>query len=126
MKKKIIAFDLDETLCFRTKEHNTIKRYDYCKPIKKNIIIVKKLYKSGYYIKIYTARGINSFNGNINKIYQMLYKKTYNQLIKWKIPFHELVLGKQEYDLLVDNKAININDVKSHKDILKFINAEKK
>jgi FMN phosphatase YigB (HAD superfamily) len=118
MKKKIIAFDLDETLCKREKNLNSIKRYKYCKPIRKNINYLKRLYKDGYYIKIYTARGINTFRGDVGKIYSELFEFTKNQLKKWKIPYHELVMGKQEYNLLIDDKVLNISDIKKYTDII--------
>ena len=98
---------------------NSIKRYKYCKPISKNINYLKRLYKDGYYIKIYTARGINTFRGDVGKIYSELFEFTKNQLKKWKIPYHELVMGKQEYNLLIDDKVLNISDIKKYTDIIK-------
>lgn len=123
LKKKIIAFDLDETLCFRKKELPTIERYKFCQPIQKNIDICNKCYEEGFYIKIYTARGINSFNGDLKKIYEKLYNFTINQLKNWNVKYHELIMGKQEYDLLIDDKALNIKEIHSIKNINKFFNA---
>ena len=34
---------------------------------------------------------------------------TYNQLVKWKIKFHELRMGKPSYDLFIDDKNLNAN-----------------
>ncbi len=51
LKKKIICFDLDNTLC--TTQSNFYKN---SKPKKKNIKVVNELYDNGYYIKIFTAR----------------------------------------------------------------------
>ena len=119
MKKKIIAFDLDDTLCKLSRNLASVKRYNYCIPLKKNIIILRELFKKGYYIKIYTARGINSYKGDTNKIYSALYEFTKKQLIKWRIPHHELIMGKQEYDLMIDDKVLNIKNVVSVNDIIK-------
>lgn len=123
VKKKIIAFDLDETLCFRTKNLSTVERYNYCEPINKNIDICNKCYDEGFYIKIYTARGINTFNGNVELIYKKLYKFTKEQLIKWNVKHHELIMGKQEYDLLIDDKAVNIKYIQSYLDIKNYLDA---
>lgn len=116
-KKFIIAFDLDDTLCKTPKNFKTIERYKYCVPIKKNISILNKCFENNFYIKIYTARGINSFNGNLKKIEKNLKKLTTSQLKKWKVNYHELIFGKQEYQLLIDDKAINVKDMKSFKNL---------
>jgi FMN phosphatase YigB (HAD superfamily) len=121
--KIIIAFDLDDTLCRTPKNFETVERYKHCKPIKKNINILNKLFFDGYFIKIYTARGINSYKGDVKKIEKNLKKLTVSQLKNWKVNYHELIFGKQEYQLLIDDKAINVKDMKSFKNLKsKFLN----
>ena len=34
------------------------------------------------------------------------FEKTKNQLISWDLKFHELLLGKPEYDIIIDDKSI--------------------
>ena len=63
MKKKIICFDLDNVIC-RTKKNF----YHRSVPIKKSIDLVNELYNKGYYIKIFTARGMGKHKGNKNII----------------------------------------------------------
>ena len=121
--KIIIAFDLDDTLCRTPKNFETVERYKHCKPIKKNINILNKLFFDGYFIKIYTARGINSYKGDVKKIEKNLKKLTVSQLKNWKVNYHELIFGKQEYQLLIDDKAINVKDMKSFKNLKsKYLN----
>lgn len=107
-KQKIIAFDLDDVICYRPDgyEHLGPDKYDYCKPNQSTINLINELYKNNY-IKIYTSRGMSQFEGNVEKIYDMLYNKTITQLKSWNVNFHELIMGKTHYDLLIDDKALN-------------------
>ena len=42
---------------------------------------------------------------NIRLAEKQGYKKTYAQLKKWKIKFHQLIIGKPSFDIFVDDKA---------------------
>lgn len=112
-KQKTIAFDLDDVLCERESglEYLGVDKYDYCVPIQKNIDIVNSLYDDGHKIIIYTARGMTVFSGNVSDIYSNLYDKTFNHLNKWGIKFHQLVMGKISYDVLIDDKCLNSIDI---------------
>ena len=52
----IIAFDLDDVLCYRENKYELLglEKYKYCLPIYENINIMNACYEKGYYIKIYT------------------------------------------------------------------------
>ena len=56
MKKKVIAIDIDETLCTNTTPIRSISDYKNSKPIKEMISFTNKLYKD-HYIILFTARG---------------------------------------------------------------------
>ena len=101
---KILCFDLDNVIC--TTKGN---KYDQSKPKKKVIKLINKLYAQGYKIKIFTARHMGKFNGNAKKARKFGYKKTFNQLKNWKLKFHELILGKPSYDLIIDDKALGFS-----------------
>jgi hypothetical protein len=120
---KVIAFDLDGVLCDRPKniEHLKQDKYKYCTPIYSNIAIVNNLYDSGFYIKIYTARGMTTFANNKSLIYNNLFIITKNFLDEHGVKYHELVMAKEHYDLLIDDKALNSNNItiNSIKDFLK-------
>jgi hypothetical protein len=104
MKIKILCFDLDNVIC-TTKG----RQYEKSKPKKKIIKLINNLYRNDYEIKIFTARYMGKFKGNEKKARRFGYKKTFNQLKKWKLNFHELILGKPSYDLIIDDKALGFN-----------------
>jgi len=112
-KQKIIAFDLDDVICFRNDEYEKLgpKKYDYCQPYPENIEIVNSLYDEGHRIIVYTARGMSQFDGNVELIYENLYQKTKDHLKEWGLKYHSLVMGKIQYDVLVDDKALNSNAI---------------
>ncbi|MDC3288569.1 phosphoheptose isomerase [Candidatus Pelagibacter sp.] len=103
-KKKILCFDLDNTLCLTIGND-----YKNAKPIKKNIKFVNYLYKKDYYIKIFTARFMGRSKENINLAKKKGLKLTQNQIKKWGLNCHELIMGKPTYDLFVDDKAVFFN-----------------
>ena len=111
---KIIAFDLDDTLCFRDKkyEHLGPNKYEYCEPIQDMIDICNKLYDEGNVIIIYTARGMNTFDSDVTLIYENLYDLTVKHLNKWGVKFNQLIMGKIHYDVIIDDKAYEITTVK--------------
>lgn len=122
--KKIIAFDLDDVLCYREKKYDSLgaNKYNYCKPIHQNIELMNECYDNGFYIKIYTARGMTHFAGDYPNIISSLYDLTHNQLIGWNAKFHELIFGKIHYDILIDDKVRNIDEIDSLETIKKYLN----
>ena len=89
----IIFVDIDNTICYSS-------NLDYTKAIPnyENIKKVNNLYKNNT-IVMWTARGTLS-NKNWFKI-------TYQQLLNWKVNFHELRMGKPAFDIFIDDKALN-------------------
>ena len=117
--KKVIAFDLDDVLCYRTSQEGRVEKYRTCKPIKEMIEICNECYDAGHKIVIYTARGMTGFSGNVGAIYSNLYELTTEQLNEWGVQYHQLVMGKVHYDLLIDDKAVNSIRIKNIEDIQK-------
>lgn len=112
-KQKVIAVDLDETLCTGSKpySHLGIEKYKYCVPIRENIEKINKLYDQGCRIVVYTSRGMGTLGGDLGVIYNTLYEPTKADLIRWGVRFHELVFGKIYFDVLVDDKVCNVKDI---------------
>ena len=99
MKKKIICFDLDNVIC------NTKKNYYSKSTPKKNVIkIINELYKKNYKIKIFTARGMGTYKGNLKMVEKKYRKLTKLQLKKWNVNYHDLILGKPSFDIYIDDK----------------------
>lgn len=98
------CFDLDETLC-----HSENKDYLNARPIPEMIKKVNYLYDLGKTIKIFTARGMGKYNGDIQKVNNSYLSLTKKQLFDWGIKYHELILGKPSYDIFVDDKNITID-----------------
>lgn len=97
----IYCFDVDNTLC--TTDGNN---YGDSVPDKEMIGLVNRLYDEGNYIKIFTARGAVSGVDHTTL--------TDKQLRGWGLKFHELIMNKKpHFDLLVDDKCINVNKWKS-------------
>ena len=117
--KRVIAFDLDDVLCYRTSEQGKVEKYKTCKPITEMVTICNQCYDAGYKIVVYTARGMTGFNGNVDAIYSNLYDLTTKQLSEWGVKYHQLIMGKVHYDLLIDDKAINSIRIKTIEDIQK-------
>jgi len=103
--KFIICFDIDNTICFT----NKIKEYQKSKKNTVAIKVVNDLFDSGYYIKLYTARGMDRYKGDLKKIHKVFYNFTSAQLKKWGVRYHELILGKISYNLFVDDKSYGFN-----------------
>ena len=124
-KQKTIAFDLDDVLCFRPKgyEHLGPSKYNYCYPIEENVQLVNSLYDEGYKIVVYTARGMSQFNGNVTEIYSQLYSQTIKQLNSWGLKYHQLVMGKIHYDVLIDDKVLNSYEIDKEA-IIEFLSNE--
>ena len=89
-------FDLDNTLCI-TSGNN----YFNSTPIKERIEYVNRLKSEGNHITIWTARGSKS--GIDHR------ELTMKQLTEWNVCYDELLLGKPDYDIYIDDKSFNVD-----------------
>jgi len=89
--------DLDNTLC-KTEGND----YGNSTPILERIQYIKDLKEKGHHITIWTARGSSS--GLDHK------DLTEQQLKAWSVPYDELLLGKPNYDIYVDDKSFNVDN----------------
>ena len=99
-KNKVLCFDIDNVLCFTIKNN-----YKKSKPNLKAINLVNRLYKNGYYIKLFTARFMGRNKENINKAKLQGLKFTKIQLEQWGLKYHKLIFGKPSYDIFIDDKC---------------------
>lgn len=100
--KKIYCFDLDNTICTTIKNH-----YHKSRPKKKVIELINLLFDKGHTIKIFTSRYMGRNNENVKLAKSQGAIFTTRQLKKWKIKYHQLILGKPSYDVLVDDKSLD-------------------
>lgn len=121
MSSKTIAFDLDDVLCVRTSNIGDIEKYNSCQPIEKMISLCNQCHEAGYKVVIFTARGMSTQKGNVHDVYSKLYRLTVEQLSLWGVKYDQLVMGKIHYDILIDDKALNSEDVVGLNTILKRI-----
>ena len=84
---KRYCFDIDGTIC-----NNTWGKYEEALPYKDRIEYVNQLYESGNHITYFTARGMGTCNGNIDRVYEKWGEFTEIQLSLWGCKFHELRL----------------------------------
>jgi len=90
----IYCFDIDGTIC--TVTHGA---YESAQPFPDRINVVNLLYAQGHVIKLFTARG--STTGIDWRAI------TERQMCEWGVRYHELIMGKPEADLFIDDKAIS-------------------
>ena len=100
--KKIVCFDIDGVICF-TKGNN----YAKSKPNKNSIKLINNLFDQNYYIKVFTSRYMGRSNQNVSLAKKMGLLHTKNQLKKWKVKYHKLIMGKPSYDLFIDDKNLS-------------------
>ena len=99
-----ICFDLDETLCAG-------KPYEEAEPVTSVIEVANNLKAKGHKIIIYTARGMDTFRGNVQLAIDRYYSLTLEQLEQWEVSYDELIFGKPSADVYVDDKALNVLDI---------------
>ena len=90
------VIDIDGVIC-----NNADGKYEEAKPNLDVIIKINNLYDKGHTIKYFTARG--SATGIDWR------DLTEKQFKKWGVKYHELIFGKPEADLYIDDKAFNFN-----------------
>lgn len=97
---QMIGIDIDGVLTMPDNECWTPESCLVATPNQKVIDFVNGLYNEGGHIIIYSSRKED-----------MRAETTY-WLQKHHIRYHALCMGKQGLDLLIEDKAININDIK--------------
>lgn len=88
------CFDIDGTICT-----NTNGEYEKAEPFVDRINLVNKLYIEDHKIILFTARG-STTNLDWNEL-------TKQQLKDWGVKYNELIFGKPDADIFVDDKGIS-------------------
>tara|TARA_B100000686_G_C16800080_1_gene985288 strand:+ start:2792 stop:3088 length:297 start_codon:yes stop_codon:yes gene_type:complete len=95
---KIIYVDIDGTIC----NTNGID-YANSEPKYEQIYKINRLYDEGNTIIYWTARG------TVTKIDWL--DLTKNQLDEWGVLYHDVRIGKPQYDIWIDDKSKIIEDL---------------
>lgn len=91
-----ICFDIDGTICSLVAG----AEYEKAKPLEKTIALINSLHQSGHNIILYTARGATTHIDWRDV--------TEKQLEDWGVHYHELIFGKPEADVFIDDKGVNV------------------
>lgn len=100
------CFDIDGVI-FHISED-----YKEHQPIWETINYILQLKKHGHIVILYTARKMNTFNGNIGKVNKEIVQTTLYNLHRFCIPYDEIYFGKPAADIYIDDKALNFYDFK--------------
>lgn len=98
-KKLKVCCDIDGVIATKTPENDYSKAY----PIENNIRILNTLYDKGFHIVLFTARGYKTgldWHGVTEK-----------QMKEWNVHYHELLLGKPDADIYIDDKLFGISEL---------------
>jgi len=98
-----IAVDLDGTICETKREGQP---YADVLPLPGAIETLQSLKDRGYYIVIFTARNMRTYNGNLGAIIRNQAKTVIDWLDNWEVPYDELLFGKPHVDYFIDDKAL--------------------
>ena len=106
----VYCFDIDGVIC-----ETVDLDYANARPVKSVVEKINELYDSGHTILIYTARGMGALKGNMANVYDTWYEITKNQLKEWGLRHHQLIFGKPNADIYIDDRAMNFNSwIKSY------------
>jgi len=99
------VIDIDGTICT-----NTDGKYKEAQPFTDRIDKINQLYDDGHHIVFFTARGMKSLEGDVDSVYKIWYAFTQEQLKKWNVKYHSLIMGKPSADCYIDDKGLNADD----------------
>ncbi|WP_233623404.1 HAD family hydrolase [Citrobacter braakii] len=125
-KMKSIVFDVDGTLCPIRKPDED---YSELEPFEEIISLLREYKSKGFYIILYSARNMNTFQGNVGRIAAVTGKQLMEWLERHDIPYDEMHLGKPwpgRGGFYVDDKSIRPDEFLklSYEEILALIGEE--
>lgn len=106
-----ICIDLDGVICHIRKENES---YENLLPIFGAVEKIRSLKNEGHYIIIYTARRMKTHGANTAKVIADIGKVTLDWLLKYDIPYDEIMFGKPWADIYIDDNGFRF---KSWEDI---------
>jgi capsule biosynthesis phosphatase len=107
MIRPTIVVDLDGTLCEQTRGGD---EYANAAPRRDMIEKVNEYHDRGWRVVIFTARGMNSRNGNVWQAIEDYHGITTTWLYANGVKYHELQFGKPAATWYVDDKGMSPDD----------------
>lgn len=102
-----LVIDIDHTICIPDLSKNdTFERYGNAEPIDEMIDTIKRAKEKGFRIVLLTARRMQTFDGNINKVIEDVADITIEWLYQHDVPYDEIWFGKPNAVYYVDDKAL--------------------
>lgn len=95
-----ICCDIDGVLAAKTPCND----YSLATPMQNNISLINSFYQKGCHIVLFTARG---YKTGLN-----WEQMTRDQLSRWGVKYHELLFGKPDADVYIDDKFIDLEELK--------------
>lgn len=106
LEKFKLVLDIDGTICpIKSKDEN----YEDLVPYPEMVTKIREYKELGAYIILFTARNMNTHNGQIGLINKHTAKVLMDWLEKWELPYDEIVYGKPWPDrngFYVDDRTI--------------------
>lgn len=100
-RKLKVCCDIDGVIASKTPGND----YGKAMPVENNIQTLNALYEKGFHIVLFTARGYKT--GIDWK------KMTIRQMQEWNVHYHELLFGKPDADIYIDDKLFGIDELKA-------------
>lgn len=109
---KRIVCDLDHTICFPFDDAiDSYQKYGMALPNRKMIEKIILWKSRGAYIIIFTARRMRTHKGDVQKAILDVGGITEHWLKKHNVPYDELIFGKPDADVYIDDKAMNVTEL---------------
>jgi capsule biosynthesis phosphatase len=113
MEKYTFVVDIDDTICVSEKIPGT-DRFDYSNsiPIQRVVQKIVQLKEAGHRIILFTARGMRTYNGDVELIKKHVQPVLEDWLYRHGVPYDELHVGKPwgPNVYYVDDKALSPSD----------------
>lgn len=102
--------DVDGTICNGPQREDGTYDYQNAVPIERVIQRVNQLYDAGNTIILFTARGMRSCDGDLEKIRKKVVPILQNWLRTYNVRYHRLEIGKPwgENPIYIDNRNLSI------------------
>lgn len=94
-----ICCDIDGVIASKTPGND----YNQAQPMENNIRLLNALYEKGCHIVLFTARGYKT-----GLDWQVV---TTRQMKAWKVHYHELLFGKPDADVYIDDKLFGLDEL---------------